>query len=56
MPTRITNHPAIFTDDIYTNNTNQMISGIATIDITGIYFFCTVDIPVQKMSTMQSTI
>ena len=32
-PTRITNYIATLIDHIYTNNTNQMISGIATIDI-----------------------
>ena len=33
-PTRITNYTATLIDHIYSNNTNQMISGIATIDIS----------------------
>ena len=41
-PTRITNYTATLIDHIYTNNTNQMISVIATIDT------CIVDIPVHK--------
>ena len=32
-PTRITNHTATLIDHTYTNDNNQMISGIATIDI-----------------------
>ena len=48
-PTRITNYMATFIDHIYTNNTNQMISRIATIDILDhLPTFCIVDIPVQK--------
>ena len=48
-PTRITNYTATLIDHIYTNNTNQMISGIATIDISDhLPTFCIVDIPVQK--------
>ena len=46
--TRITNYTATLIDHIYTNNTNQMISGIATIDIWDhLPTFCIVDIPVQ---------
>ena len=48
-PTRITNYTATLIDHIYTNNTNQIISGIATIDISDhLPTFCIVDIPVQK--------
>ena len=48
-PTRITNYTATLIDHVYTNNTNQMISGIATIDIWDhLPTFCIVDIPVQK--------
>ena len=48
-PSRITNYTATLIDHIYTNNTNQMISGIATIDILDhLPTFCIVDIPVQK--------
>ena len=48
-PTRITNYTVTLIDHIYTNNTNQMISGIATIDISDhLPTFCIVDIPVQK--------
>ena len=48
-PNSITNYMAIFIDHIYTNHTNQMISGIATIDISDhLPTFCIVDIPVQK--------
>ena len=48
-PSRITNYTATLIDNIYTNNTNQMISGIATIDIWDhLPTFCIVDIPVQK--------
>ena len=48
-PTRITNYTATLIDHIYTNNTNQMISGIATIDISDhLPTFCIVDIPLQK--------
>ena len=48
-PTRITNYTATLTDHIYTNNTNQMISGIATLDISDhLPTFCIVDIPLQK--------
>ena len=48
-PTRITNYIATLIDHIYTNNTNQMISGIATIDILDhLPTFCIVDIPVKK--------
>ena len=36
-PTRFTYHTATLIDHIYTNNTNQMISGIATVDISDIY-------------------
>ena len=48
-PTRITNYTATLIDHIYTNNTKQMISGIATIDISDhLPTFCIVDIPLQK--------
>ena len=48
-PTRITNYTATLIDHIYTNNTNQMISGIVTVDISDhLPTFCIVDIPVQK--------
>ena len=48
-PTRITNYTATLIDHIYTNNTSQMISGIATIDISDhLPTFCIVDIPLQK--------
>ena len=51
-PTRITNCTATLIDHIYTNNTNQtnqMISGIVTIDISDhLPTFCIADIPVQK--------
>ena len=50
-PTRITNnyYTATLIDHIYTNNTNQMISGIVTIDISDhLPTFCIVDTPVQK--------
>ena len=51
-PTRITNCTATLIDHIYTNNTNQtnqMISGIVTIDISDhLPTFCNADIPVQK--------
>ena len=48
-PTRITNYTATLMNHIYTNNTNQMISRIATIDISDhLPTFCIVDIPVQK--------
>ena len=48
-PTRITNHTATLIDHIYTNNTNQMISGIATVDISDhLPTFCIADIPLQK--------
>ena len=48
-PTRITNYTATLIDHIYTNNINQMISGIATIDISDhLPTFCIVDIPLQK--------
>ena len=48
-PTRIANYTATLIDHIYTNNTNQMISGIVTIDISDhLPTFCIVDIPVQK--------
>lgn len=43
-PTRITNYTATLIDHIYTNNTKQMISGIATIDISDhLPTFCIVD-------------
>lgn len=48
-PTRITNYTANLMNHIYTNNTNQMISRIATIDISDhLPIFCIVDRPVQK--------
>ena len=48
-PTRITNYTATLMNHIYTNNTNQIISGIATIVISDhLPTFCIVDIPVQK--------
>ena len=48
-PTRITNYTATLIDNIYTNNTNQIISGNATIDISDhLPTFSIVDIPVQK--------
>ena len=48
-PTRITNHTATLIDHIYTNNTNQTISGIATVDISDhLPTFCIADIPLQK--------
>ena len=48
-PTRITHYTATLIDHIYTNNTKQMISGIATIDISDhLQTFCIVDIPLQK--------
>ena len=48
-PTRFTNYTATLIDRLYTNNTNQMISGIATIDISDhLPTFCIVNIPVQK--------
>ena len=48
-PSRITNYTATLIDHIYTNNTNQMISGIATIDISDhLPTFYIDDIPVQK--------
>ena len=48
-PTRITNYTATLIDHININNTNQMISGIVTIDILDhLPTFCIVDIPVQK--------
>ena len=44
-PTRITNYTATLIDHIYTNNTKQMISGIATIDISDhLPTFCIADI------------
>ena len=52
-PTRITNHTATLIDHIYTNNTNQMISGIATVDISDhLPTFCIADIPLQKQNSM----
>lgn len=43
-PTRITNYTATLIDHIYTNNTKQVISGIATIDISDhLPTFCIVD-------------
>ena len=46
-PTRITNYMATLIDHVDTNSTNQMISGIATIDISDhLPTFCIVDIPV----------
>ena len=51
-PTRITNYTATLIDHIYTNNTNQMISGIATIDISDhLPTFCIADISVQKQKS-----
>ena len=48
-PTRITNYTATLIDHIYTNNTNQMISGIATIDIWDhLPTFFIVDISAEK--------
>ena len=48
-PTRITNHTATLIDHIYTKNINQMISGIATVDISDhLPTFCIADIPLQK--------
>ena len=48
-PTRITHYTATLIDHIYINNTKQMISGIATIDISDhLRTFCIVDIPLQK--------
>lgn len=46
-PTRITNYMATLIDHVDTNSTNQMISGIATIDISDhLPTFCIADIPV----------
>lgn len=51
-PTRITNYTATLIDHIYTNNTNQMISGIATINILDhLPTFCIADISVQKQES-----
>ena len=50
-PARITaNHTATLIDHIYTNNTNQMISGIiATVDVADhLPTFCIADIPLQN--------